>query len=280
MQRIKALISCICFFMASGAAAGAGLAADTLRINGSGSCLDLMKPLIQAYEKINRDVRVEMEPPLGSSGAVKALVAGSLDLAVNGRPLRPEEAAKGAHQQPYGRTPLAIVAGNGCPVTNITTRELEAIYNGTTTRWRNGEIIRLVLRPREDIDTRIMRSLSPGMDGAVSAALARPGMIVAVTDTDAYQTIVKTPGSLGAVGLTSVLVNRLPLVTLTLNGVRPLPRAVASGAYPLAKEIVFVTRPAPPPAVRKFLDFVHSPQGRAIAEKAGVLVAARHAPHE
>lgn len=281
MQRIKAVISCICFLMASAGAASTCLAGATIRINGSGSCLDLMKPLIQAYEKINHDVRIEMEPPLGSAGAVKALLAGSLDLAVNGRQLKPEEAAKGAARATlYGRTPLAIVAEKECPVTAITTRELEKIYDGTTSRWRNGTAIRLVMRPREDVDTRIMRSLSPGMARAVNAAQARPGMIVAVTDSDAYQTVAKTPGALGAAGLTSILVNRLPLVTLSLNGVRPSPRTVASGAYPLAKEIIFVTRSVPPPAVRKFLDFVHSPQGRALAEKAGVLVTARSAAHE
>ncbi|KAB0664058.1 ABC transporter substrate-binding protein [Oryzomonas japonica] len=280
MQWIKTLISCLCFLVASGAGAHTCPAGETIRVNGSGSCLDMMKPLVQAYGKIDHDVRIEMAPPLGSSGAIKALLAGSLDLAVSARPLKPEEAAKGARATPYGRTPLAIVAEKECPVTTITTRELEQIYAGKTYRWRNGEAIRLVLRPREDIDTRIMRTLSPGMESAMSAALARPGMLVAVTDADAYQTVVKTPGALGVTGLTSVLVNRLPLVALSLNGVKPSPRTVASGTYPLAKEINFVTRPDPPPAVRRFLNFVHSPQGRAIAKKAGVLVTARPAAYE
>jgi phosphate transport system substrate-binding protein len=274
MPRIITVILCLCFLMAFGPLSDVCLASDTIRINGSGSCLDMMKPLIQAYEKTNRDVRIEMELPLGSSGAIKALLAGSLDVVVSGRPLKPEEAAKGAQQKLYGRTPMAIVAEKGCPVAHITTKQLEDIYAGKTTKWHNGENIRLVLRPREDTDTRILRSLSPGMDNAVSAALSRPGMIVAVTDADAYQTVSKTPGGLGAVGLTSILVNKPPLAILTLNGVKPLPRQLARGAYPLSKEIIFVTPSTSTPAIQTFLAFIHSPQGRAIAERAGALVTA------
>ena len=42
-------------------------ASDTIRINGSGSALDMLKPLVKAYQKTNRNVRVEIEKPLGST---------------------------------------------------------------------------------------------------------------------------------------------------------------------------------------------------------------------
>jgi phosphate transport system substrate-binding protein len=74
--------------------------------------------------------------------------------------------------------------------------------------------------------------------------------------------------------VTSIVVNKTPLTVLTLNGIKPLPRLVASGAYPLSKEISFVIPSTPAPPVLKFIAFIHSPQGRAIAEKAGVLVTA------
>jgi phosphate transport system substrate-binding protein len=215
-----------------------------------------------------------MEKPLGSSGALKALLAGALDIVVSSKQLKPEEIAKGAQLKAYGRTPFAMVTEKSVPKQDVTTRELEGIYAGTTTKWPNGENIRLVLRPREDIDTHILRGLSSGMEGAVAASQSRAGMIVAVTDPEAYGTVAKTLGGLGATGLTSVITEKLPLNVLSLNGVKPTPKNLANGTYPLFKEIGFVTTPRATPAALKFLSFVYSPQGRSIAGKAGVLVTA------
>jgi phosphate transport system substrate-binding protein len=85
-------------------------AADLIRINGSGSALDVLKPLIQAYAKVHPQVTIEMEKPLGSSGAIKALLAGALDIAVSSKPLKPEEVAQGCRGREYGRMPLALVS--------------------------------------------------------------------------------------------------------------------------------------------------------------------------
>ena len=99
-------------------------------------------------------------------------------------------------------------------------------------------------------------------------------MLVAVTDPEAYTAVAKTPGGMGATGLTSVLTEKLSLNVLSLNGIKPTPKTLASGAYPMFKEIGFVTTPRTSPAVLRLLDFIYSPQGRKIAEKAGVLVTA------
>jgi phosphate transport system substrate-binding protein len=248
------------------------LAAEPIRINGSGSALDMMEPLVKAYLKGNPGVGIAMEKPLGSSGALKALLAGALDIVVSSRQLKPEEIAKGAQLKRYGRTPFAIVTEKRVPKQDLTTKELETIYAGTTVKWPHGENIRLVLRPREDIDTQILRGLSPGMDSALTASQSRPGMIVAVTDPEAYNTVARTPGGLGATGLTSVVTEKLQLNVLSLNGVKPTTKNLANGSYPLSKEIAFVTTPRTSPAALKFLNFVYSPQGRSTAAKAGVLV--------
>lgn len=249
-------------------------AADTIRINGSGSALDMMKPLIEAYRKTSRNVRIDMAKPLGSSGSIKALLAGELDLAVIGRDLKPEETAQGAEQRKYGRTPLAIVTDRTTRVRSITTKELEEIYAGSTITWQNGDKLRLVLRPSEDSDTKILAALSPGMKNALSAAHSRPGMIIAITDPESYATIAKTPGSLGTTALNSIISGRLPLTALSLNGVTPSLKTLANGAYPLVKEYSFATTSKISPAAKKFISYIFSPQGRTIAEKAGVMVTA------
>ena len=253
---------------------GSSLAKDTIIINGSGSGLDMMKPMITAFQKNNKDITIAMEKPLGSSGAVKALLAGALDLVISSKPLKPEEASKGAELSAYGRTPLVIITEKNVRKSDITTKELEDIYNGKQLTWPSGEPIRLVMRPSEDVDTKVLGALSPGMGNAIKAAQSRPGMIVAVTDPEAYSTVMKTAGGLGASGMTSIITEKLPVASLSLNGVTASPKALANGTYPLFKEISIVTTAKTKPAARKLITFMLSPQGRAIASRVGVFVTA------
>jgi phosphate transport system substrate-binding protein len=261
-------------------APGFGLTAETITINGSGSALDMMKPLIAAYQKTDKNVRIIMEKPLGSSGGIKALLAGVMDVAISSRPLTPEELSKGAQLQQYGKTPLVIITGNKVRAKNLSTQELEDIYSGKTTTWQDGGNIRVILRPQEDIDSKILGAYSPGMAAAMNTARSRSGMIVAVTDPEAYAAVIKTPGGVGATGMTSIIVEKLPVASVSLNGVAASPQALASGAYPLAKEISIVTTLKTPSSAQKLISFMNSPQGRAIAAKNGVLVTSGAATHK
>jgi phosphate transport system substrate-binding protein len=247
-------------------------AGDVIRINGSGAPLDMMTLMNDAYLKLHPEIRIEMNKPLGSSGAIKALLGGALDLAVSSKPLTPEQVSQGARTREFGRTPLVIVTERSVPKTDITTGELADIYAGRTRKWPNGEQIRIVLRPLTDVDTAILRGLSPAMSSAVDHAQGHAGMAIAVTDPESNDMVAGIPGAIGASALCSLLVAKLPLNALSLNGAAPSVRTLADRTYPLAKEINFVTRGIPSRAVAGLLEYVYSAAGRSIAEKAGVLV--------
>jgi phosphate transport system substrate-binding protein len=271
---MKSLATVAAGFLFLSAGVTGAEAADAIRINGSGSALDLLKPVVAAYKKANKAAEFKIEKPLGSSGAIKALGIGALDLVVTSKPLTAEDTAKGLQLREFGKTPLAIVTEKGVKKNDLSIKELEDIYSGKTTTWPGNEKIRLVLRPQGDIDTKILADLSPDMAAAVTAAASRTGMIMAVTDPESYGAIGKTPGAVGATGLTSILVEKLPLNILSINKVKPSPKSLANGSYPLAKRIDFVITAKSSPEALKFVEFAYSKQGRAIAEKSGVLVTA------
>ncbi len=248
------------------------ISADIIRINGSGSGLELMKPMIKAYTRQKKGVKFVMERPLGSAGSVKAVLAGALDIAVISSPLKPEDIAAGCILRAYGQTPLAVVTHKGVPLKNISTRELEDIYSGKRTIWSDGERIRIVLRPERDIDTRILKGLSPGMAEAVDIARKRGGMIIAITDPESDKAVSGTPGGIGTGALTGLRAGNWPLNVVALNGVPPSRKNLASGAYRLAKDIGFATAGRLSTPAAQFMNFVYSGKGRAVAEKAGVLV--------
>lgn len=59
--------------------------ADTLRIGETGAALGGMEILGQAFEKQHPGTSVEVLPSLGSSGGIKALLAGAVDLSAGSR---------------------------------------------------------------------------------------------------------------------------------------------------------------------------------------------------
>jgi len=250
-----------------------GTAIENVRINGSGSSLDFMRPLLEAYLASSPGVVCEVKPPLGSSGAMKALVAGAIDLAVIGRDVLPEEEAQGARGVTYGASPLLIVTHLGVGVENLSTKEFEEIYAGRRAQWPGGEAIRVVLRPVNETNTKILLRLSPVMAAADALARRLPWAVVAVTDPEANQAVATTPGAIGVATLTSLLVERPAVRGVRLDGVQGSTAALAAGRYPLSKKVVFVTTSRTPPAARALVEFARSARGRAIAEKVGLLVA-------
>lgn len=249
-------------------------AMEIIRMNGSGGPLGMARLLADAYTEQHREVHVETGKALGSAGAVQALLAGVLDVVVSSKPLTPEQGAKGLQFHRFGKTPLLAVTEKSVPKKNITTRELEDIYAGRLRQWPNGERIRVVLRPWEDVDSRILRGLSPGVNEALNKSRSLAGVMYAATDPESDETVSRTPGAIGTSALVSIISGKQPLNILKLNGVKGSLQSLSRGNYPLVKQINFITAAHPSPAVQKFLAFVYSRQGRVIAGKTGVLVVA------
>ncbi len=247
-------------------------AEEIIRINGSGTCLEMIKPVMESYIKDYHGTSFRIEKPLGSSGSIKALLAGAVDIAIVSRQLKSEEAAMGANLKVYGITPLAIVTEKKVRVKAISAGELADIYSGKTVKWPDGTTIRVILRPNEDTDTKILKALSAEMADAVTKAHGRRGVRIALNDTESNEAVSLTSGAIGTSGLAGVLAGKPALNVLTLNGVKPGRDTLADGTYPLSKEINFVTTAGLSDAAVKFLRFIYSEKGRAIAEKNGVLV--------
>jgi ABC-type phosphate transport system substrate-binding protein len=84
---------------------GNAAAADTLRLGGTGAAIGMLQQVGTEFTAIT-GVKVEVIPSLGSTGAVRALGDGWLDIAVPARPLKPDEAAAGLRQVEVLRTAL------------------------------------------------------------------------------------------------------------------------------------------------------------------------------
>lgn len=249
-----------------------------MRIGGTGSALPGIRLVAEAYKRQNRGRGIVVLPSLGSSGGIKALAAGELDMALSARPLRAEEASKGLAATAYAWTPFVFAAGPECPLDALTTSQVVDLYQGATTQWPDGRRIRLVLRPPADSDNDVLRGLSPEIGAAVDAALARPGMIIGVTDQDAAELLERLPGAFGVTTLALVRSEGRRVKVLALDGIAPSVKALASGRYPYHKVLYLVTGSHPPDEVRRFRKFLTSPTARGILTEHGHLAFAAIPP--
>lgn len=244
--------------------------AEVIRVGGSGSGLGTVQLLAQAFEKQHPMHRFEVLPALGSTGGVKALRAGQLQIAVSSRALKEEEKAAGLHPLRYGITPLAVVTHASVPATAMTRDRLARLLSGAEARWPNGQVVRVVLRPTSDADHALLGSLSPAVAEALRVAHGRPGMVVAQTDREAADYVERTPGALAALTLAEVTSEQRQVNVLSIDGVAATPAMAEAGRYPMLKEQFLVLRSDASEAVRAFATFVTgSPEAAVILRRTG-----------
>lgn len=255
------------------ALAALGAPADAIKIGGTGTGLGAMKLMALEFNKSRPTAQLIVTPSLGSTGAVKAVLAGAIDIGISARAVSAPEQGQGASARAYARTPIVFATGSKTQTKGVglTLPQLATIYSGKTTRWPDGSPIRLVMRPDADADTVALRAFSAAMNSAISVALARPGLRMADTDQDNADALEQLPGSLGTSTLTQILTEGRALRALDLDGVAPTLQALAAGRYPYFKTLYLVTGRSPSPLAKDFVAFVHSPAGQAVLARSGNL---------
>ncbi len=245
------------------------LAADTIKIGGTGGALGTLKVLADSFKKRHPETEVIVLLGLSSGGARKAVPEGAVDVGVTSRAGNTREQVAGSVARELGKAPLVFATSNTNPASNITTPELVEIYTGKTITWANGERLRLILRPESDSDTDAVKALSPEMAQAVKIALSREGLVVGVTDQEAADAIEHIPGAVGTSSLPLMVAEKRLMKALSLNGVTATAKHISDGSYPLFKTFYILTKPELAAPARQFVDFVFSPVGRKILVSLG-----------
>lgn len=243
--------------------------AETVRIGGTGAALGTMLLMGKAFQKSHPEHSVTVLPSLGSSGGLKALQGGALDVAVSARDVNPEEKAAGLSAKKYGTTAFIFVSHGKASIQPLTNKVIAAIFSGKQVSWPNGQPIRLVLRPKGDSDTKQLMKFSSDIEAALMAAHAKSGMTLAITDTDAADLVDKMPGAFATSTLSLVLSENRNFNILSLNGVKPNAQTITNGTYPHTKDMYAVIGTNASGGAKQFLHFLRSPQGLKILEETG-----------
>lgn len=262
------LLRALLIVVAGIACAGQGVAAE-LRIGGTGNALGTIALLGKAFAAQHPDILVRVLPSVGSSGAIKAVPKGGLDIGLSSRALTPEESKPGLIALEYARSPLVFAVAAKSSATGLTLDEIADIYAGRKAAWPDGSQIRPVLRQAGDDNTSQVKKMSPAIAAALTDAEKLTGLPFATTDQEAADKTEGIPGALGVMALSLMRSENRALRPLALGGVEPTVANIASGRYPYVKHFYLILRAGQSATVQQFVAFVQSPAGHEILTHSG-----------
>ncbi len=212
------------------------------------------------FEKLNPRVRTRFAATEGVE-PLAALADGSADIAVLGRTLKPQE--KNWTGTVVGWEGIAVMVNASNRVTDVTTKQITDLFAGKAKTWDE-------LGGLEAKISIIHREEGKGVRPYLEQQLNLVGKLVngkGVVEPD-KEAIRVVSGNLNAVsyvnlstGLGNVSVG-VPIRLLVIDKVDPELANVSSGAYPLRRPLVLVTKTPPSPVAKAFIDFMLDKEGQ------------------
>ncbi len=241
----------------------------TLSISGSTTVLPIASACAEAFMDAHPDVDVQVSGG-GSGAGIKAIGEGVVSLAMASRELKDEEKTKYPNLQTVAvaKDGIAVIVNPENAVEALTLKQIKDIYTGTITGWQDvgGETAKIEIVGRD--------SASGTREFFFERVLNKEDftkfMLEKNSNGAVQQYVSQTPTAIGYVGMG--FEDGVKVIEITGDdgkNSKPSVETVKSGAYPLSRELYFVTAGEPEGLAKEFLDFVLSAEGQKIVEEQG-----------
>lgn len=265
-QVLRILIACV---MTIACITSAYAADNEINIVGSTTVLPIAQIAAETFMNSNPGINITVGGG-GSSIGAKALLAGTCDIADCSRPLKSKEmvqaAEAGIDPKPHviAMDGIAVIVNNANALSAISLEQIKGIYTGDINDWSqlgagSGKIV-VISRDSASGTFEAFNEL------ALKQARVRPDALLQASNKAVATTVQQTPNAIGYVGMGYVTKE---LKALPVDGVLPVKDTVLTKEYPIARPLYMYTNGDPKGAVKKFLDFVKSKEGQALAESQG-----------
>lgn len=222
----------------------------------------------EKIEAFTQETGIKVDVRTASSGSCTyRLITGNCDVASSARKLYRRHEVYGYTETAFCRDPIAVIARTECGVEGLSQEELQDIFAGDITNWKEvgGADLPILV-------------IVPGKNTAAHKNFRRQVMkrkdiahdFMAYNSTMVIEAIKYFP--CGAVSFISqgAAVHHKEIRTLKIDGLAPTDRD-----YPYYQEFYYVTKEEPTENVKKFIDFTFSDAGKAIIEKYGMIPISR-----
>jgi len=222
----------------------------------------------EQVEAFTKSTGIEVDVKTASSGScLYNLGRGFCDLASTARKLYRRHEVYGYKEFPFCKDPIAVIARKECGVDSLTAEQLQDIFAGVITNWKEvggADLPVMIIVPGEDTAAHknFRRQVMKHKDIAHD--------FMAYNSTMVIEAVKYFP--CGAVSFISkgAAVQHKELKILEIDGLSP-----TAEDYPYYQIFYFITKKEPEENLKKFIDFAYSEEGAKIIRKNGMIPLSR-----
>lgn len=239
----------------------------TIKMAGGTALIPIIEDISKEYMLENNNVQIEVTGG-GSGFGVKETGEGHLTIGMAGRNLKSEEKELYNDITVYkiGLDGIAIITSNENNISDLTTEQVQKIYSGEITNWKNvggsDHTINVYTR-EEDSGTRD----TFWKEGLLKSNISKKALMVASNGE------MKSKVSLDENGIGYVSIGYVDesINTVKFNGIDPTQENVKEGLYTIYRPLNLLTKGEPDENVKKFIEYVLSEKGQEIVKNDGFL---------
>lgn len=252
------------------------LTASAQRIKGSDTVLPVAQQTAEQFMKQHPDGRVTVTGG-GTGVGISALMDNTTDIAMASRPIKfsekmkIKEAGEEVEEVIVAYDALAVVVHPSNPVKQLTRKQLEDIFRGKITNWKQvgGEDQKIVVYSRETSSGtyEFFKESVLKNKNYMAGSLSMPatGAII--------QSVSQTKGAIGYVGLAYVS-PRIKTLSVSYDDAHyanPSVENATNKSYPIVRPLYYYYNVKNKEQVDPLLQFILSPQGQDIIKKSGYI---------
>ncbi len=247
--------------------------AGTVTVKGSDTMVILTQRWAEEFMKKNPGTKLQVTGG-GSGTGFSSLINGTTLIAMASRPMKEAEGEKLRTRFNTTGTEISVAkdgvtfyVNESNPLNSLTEQQLRDIYLGDVTNWKQvgGPDAPIVLYSRENSSGTYVFVKDNLLDGEDYASHAQtlPGTAAVVNAVGKEKFGIGYGGAAYAKGIKELKIKK------GNEEIAPDAKNIASGKYPLSRDLYFYTRNKPSGEVKAFIDFALSPEGQAIVNKVG-----------
>lgn len=228
----------------------------TIRISGSTSMVPALRELADAYRQHRPNVRFELLGN-GSDAGLAELKAGRVEIAAVSWQEEDGATPEGLIVTPFARDGIGVIVHPANRIAGLALNQVRRLYRGEILNWQ-------ALGGLAEEPMVISREAGSGTRRAFEAIVmaGEPVTLNAVVLPNSQAVVEQVARRPGAIGYVSMAVFTDTVRVVPLEDLLPTPANVRSGAYHLTRTLYLYSRSGTDPEVRRFLEFVVSPEGQ------------------
>ncbi len=249
--------------------AGFAFAADELSYSGSSTIgMSVLEAgAVKAFEQ-KMGIKFKSIDQPGSGKGIQALLDGKVTLAGASRTLKPQEKAMKLLGTAIGYDAIAVFVHKNNPVKNLTKEQVKGIFTGKIKNWKEVGGKDAPIRPNTEVAGEKRATMLAFQEMAMDNAPYGTGFKEIDFPRDQIVDVAKNENAVCGVsfGLLAAVSGDLRgnVKAVTVNGIAPSAANIQSGAYMISRPLLLVTQGLPKGDVKKFIDFMLSPDGQKI----------------